>query len=132
MKNGETLLLEPIGNHCRGTRFINRNDLINEQANIAVYDPKVTFNQIITDLNYLETRTDEQNKKYISSYDNAYDACKNSHAIAILTEWDEFKDYNWQKIYDEMLKPAFVFDGRNLLNSNKMKEIGFHYQAIGS
>ena len=107
-------------------------DLINEQANIAVYDPKVTFNQIITDLNYLETRTDEQNKKYISSYDNAYDACKNSHAIAILTEWDEFKDYNWQKIYDEMLKPAFVFDGRNLLNSNKMKEIGFHYQAIGS
>ncbi len=107
-------------------------DLINEQANIAVYDPKVTFNHIITDLNYLETRTDEQNKKYISSYDNAYDACKNSHAIAILTEWDEFKDYDWQKIYDEMLKPAFVFDGRNLLNSAKMKEIGFHYQAIGS
>ena len=107
-------------------------DLINEQANIAVYDPKVTFNQIITDLNYLETRSEEKNKKYISSYDNAYDACKNSHAIAILTEWDEFKDYNWQKIYDEMLKPAFVFDGRNLLNSNKMKEIGFHYQAIGS
>ncbi len=108
------------------------NDLINEQANIAVYDPKVTFNQIIADVNYLETRKDEQNRKYISSFDNAYDACKNSHAIAILTEWDEFKDYDWQKIYDEMLKPAFVFDGRNLLNSHKMKEIGFHYQAIGS
>ncbi|WP_395053516.1 UDP-glucose 6-dehydrogenase [Flavobacterium sp.] len=107
-------------------------DLINEQANIAVYDPKVTFNQIIADVNYLETRTDEQNRKYISSFDNAYEACKNSHAIAILTEWDEFKDYDWQKIYDGMLKPAFVFDGRNLLNSNKMKEIGFHYQAIGS
>ena len=108
------------------------NDLINEQANIAVYDPKVSFNQIITDMNYLETRTEEQNKKYISSFDTAYEACKNSHAIAILTEWDEFKSYDWQKIYDEMLKPAFVFDGRNLLDSKKMKEIGFHYQAIGS
>ena len=108
------------------------NDLINEQANIAVYDPKVSFNQIITDMNYLETRTEEQNRKYISSFDTAYEACKNSHAIAILTEWDEFKSYDWQKIYDEMLKPAFVFDGRNLLDSTKMKEIGFHYQAIGS
>jgi len=38
----------------------------------------------------------------------------NAHAIAVLTEWDEFKTYDWQKIYTNMLKPAFVFDGRNI------------------
>jgi UDPglucose 6-dehydrogenase len=58
--------------------------------------------------------------------------CQNAHAIAVLTEWDEFKDYDWQKIYDSMLKPAFVFDGRNILNAEKLTKIGFQYQAIGS
>ena len=108
------------------------NDLISEQANIAVFDPKVEADQIHFDLNYLETRTDAENKKYISIEDNGYEACKNAHAIAVLTEWDEFKTYDWQKIYDNMLKPAFVFDGRNLLNKAELEKIGFIYQAIGS
>jgi UDPglucose 6-dehydrogenase len=107
-------------------------DLINEQANIALYDPKVDQAQVLSDLNYLETRVPTENQKYIQSFKDPYEACENSHAIAILTEWDEFKEYDWQKIYDSMLKPAFVFDGRNLLNSKEMKEIGFIYQSIGS
>ncbi|HRG17637.1 MAG TPA: UDP-glucose 6-dehydrogenase [Flavobacterium lutivivi] len=107
-------------------------DLINEQARIAVYDPKVESNQIQTDLNYLESRSASENEKATKYFDNPYDACKDAHAIAILTEWDEFKTYDWQKIYDNMLKPAFVFDGRNLLDSSKIKEIGFIYQSIGS
>jgi UDPglucose 6-dehydrogenase len=107
-------------------------NLISEQANIAVFDPKVEADQIHFDLNYLETRTDAQNKKYISIESNGYEACKNAHAIAVLTEWDEFKTYDWQKIYDNMLKPAFVFDGRNLLNKAELEKIGFIYQAIGS
>jgi UDPglucose 6-dehydrogenase len=106
-------------------------DLINEQASISVFDPKVSHKQILFDLNYLETRTEDQNAKYIVSNDNAYDACKEAHAIAILTEWDEFKEYDWQKIYDSMLKPAFVFDGRNVLDAEKLRKIGFEYQAIG-
>lgn len=106
-------------------------DLINEQANIALYDPKVSQKQVLSDLNYLDTRNSEQNEKHITSYDNAYDACENAHAIAILTEWDEFKEYDWQKIYDTMLKPAFIFDGRNLLDGDKLKSIGFIYQSIG-
>lgn len=107
-------------------------DLINEQANIAVYDPKVDYNQVLSDLNYLETRDAENNKKHTVSYSDPYEACKNAHAIAVLTEWDEFKEYDWQRIYDTMLKPAFVFDGRNLLDAKKMNEIGFVFQAIGS
>ncbi|HEY0091129.1 MAG TPA: UDP binding domain-containing protein, partial [Flavobacterium sp.] len=51
---------------------------------------------------------------------------------AILTEWDEFAEYDWNKIYDEMQKPAFVFDGRNLLDSKVLSQIGFVYQSIGS
>ena len=60
-----------------------------------------------------------------------YEACKNAHAIAVITEWDEFKDYDWQKIYDNMLKPAFIFDGRNILNQNKLERIGFKFYGIG-
>jgi UDPglucose 6-dehydrogenase len=108
------------------------NDLIYEQAKICVYDPKIGYNTIISDLNYLETRSDTENKKCITVAENPYEACSGAHAIAVLTEWDEFNTYDWQKIYDSMLKPAFVFDGRNILNGNKLKSIGFQYKAIGS
>ena len=107
-------------------------DLINEHAKIAVYDPKVSNKKIINDLNYLETRSAELNTNSVSSFDNPYEACHNAHAIAVLTEWDEFINYDWQKIYDSMQKPAFVFDGRNLLNASELRAIGFVYQAIGS
>ena len=50
----------------------------------------------------------------------------------MLTEWDEFVDYDWQKIYDDMQKPAFVFDGRNILNAAELESIGFVYQGVGS
>ena len=108
------------------------NDLINEQAKIAVYDPKVSRKKILSDLDYLETRTAEENEKSIITFDNPYEACANAHAIAVLTEWDEFIDYDWQNIYDSMQKPAFIFDGRNILNKIKLEKIGFVYQAIGS
>jgi len=105
--------------------------LLNEQANITVYDPKVAEHQIYFDLDYLNSRPQEENKKRLKVVDDPYKAVKNAHAIAILTEWDEFKEYNWNKIYDSMLKPAFVFDGRNLLDRDKLEKIGFVYQGIG-
>ncbi|WP_264525337.1 UDP-glucose 6-dehydrogenase [Flavobacterium sp. N502536] len=107
-------------------------DLINEQASIAVYDPKVSGNKIQNDLNYLETRSIEENKARVVTFDNAYEACKDAHAIAILTEWDEFTTYDWQRIYDSMHKPAFLFDGRNILNAKELESIGFIYNGIGS
>lgn len=106
--------------------------LLNEQANIAVFDPKVTEKKILADMDYLETRSSESNRQGITVFDEPYETCKNAHAIAILTEWDEFKTYDWQKIYDGMQKPAFVFDGRNVLDREKLTEIGFVYQCIGS
>ena len=46
---------------------------------------------------------------------SAYDAAKGSHALVVLTEWDEFKTLDFEKIYADMVKPAFCFDGRNIL-----------------
>ena len=107
-------------------------DLINEEARITVYDPKVSFSKILSDLDYLESRTPAKNKEHIAAATTAYEACQNAHAIAILTEWDEFRSYDWQKIYDSMQKPAFVFDGRNILDADQMKAIGFVYLGIGA
>ncbi|MFC5684409.1 UDP-glucose 6-dehydrogenase [Flavobacterium sp. MAHUQ-51] len=107
-------------------------DLISENATLAVYDPKVSRKKVLADLDYLQSRTAIKNAESILSYENPYEACVGAHAIAILTEWDEFISYDWQKIYDDMQKPAFVFDGRNILDKAVLEKIGFVYQAIGS
>lgn len=107
-------------------------DLINEQANIAVYDPKVSAKKVLADLDYLETRTSEANRSCVTSFEDPYAACSGAHAIAVLTEWDAFLGYDWQRIYDGMQKPAFLFDGRNLLDRAELEAIGFVYQGIGS
>ena len=65
-------------------------------------------------------------------YEDPYEASKDAHAIAILTECDEFKTYDWQRIYDGMLKPACVFDGRAILDRDQLEKIGFKYYCIGN
>lgn len=105
--------------------------LLSEQACVSVYDPKVPESQVYFDMDYLGTRSSEENKENISVITDPYETCKDAHAIAVLTEWDEFKDYDWQRIYDNMLKPAFVFDGRRLLDGAKLQAIGFNYRTIG-
>ena len=105
--------------------------LLNEQASIAVYDPQVKEKQVLDDLNYLNTRNSEANQKGIVVFEEAYQACEDAHAIAVLTEWDEFQSYDWHRIYHSMKKPAFVFDGRNVLNGRELEEIGFVYKSIG-
>jgi len=107
-------------------------DLLNEQAQLAIFDPKVSRNKMLADLDYLATRSSKDNAKNATSFDEPYSACENAHAIAVLTEWEEFRAYDWQRIYDKMQKPAFVFDGRNLLDRAALEAIGFVYFAIGS
>lgn len=107
-------------------------DLLSERAEIAVYDPKVQEDQIFYDLDYLESRSADENRRGLTVTNDPYAAADKAHAIAILTEWDEFKTYDWKRIYDNMLKPAFIFDGRNLLDKEALQKIGFVYQGIGS
>ncbi len=105
--------------------------LLDERAQITVYDPQVSERIIYRDLDYLNTRKPEENRDLLSVSKNYMDNISGSHAIAIMTEWDEFKTYDWEAIYDEMLKPAFIFDGRRLLNKEKLEKIGFKYYRIG-
>jgi len=112
-------------------------ELLKDQAAIHVYDPKVTKDQIIKDLGYLAEHNLEFSKikdqllENITIHNNPLEAMDNAHAIAILTEWDEFKTYDWAAIYKSVIKPAFVFDGRNILDVNRLTEIGFKIISIG-
>lgn len=107
-------------------------ELLEERASISIYDPKVEEERIFTGLNYLNSRSPEENMELVEVHNDPYQASKDAHAIAILTEWDEFKTYDWQRIYDGMLKPACVFDGRAILNKGQLENIGFKYYCIGN
>ncbi len=107
------------------------NHLLEEEAFINIYDPKVLADQIYADLDSMGTRSAEENRRLVRVVNDPYKACNGAHAIAVLTEWDEFKGYNWSKIKDSMKRPAFVFDGRKLLNRSQLEELKFNYYAIG-
>lgn len=105
--------------------------LLDEQAHIVVYDPKVSEETILADLDYLGTRSPEENRKLVTKAEDPMEASESAHAIALLTEWDEFKSYDWKAIHKNMLKPAFLFDGRRLLDKDEMTDLGFHFYKIG-
>jgi UDPglucose 6-dehydrogenase len=109
-------------------------DLLQEQAKIFVYDPQVKRDDMWSEMDYTcginATNTPTLEASVVTSTD-PYEACEGAHAICILTEWDEFKDYDYAKIYQSMAKPAFLFDGRNVLDHKKLREIGFEVHAIG-
>ena len=120
-------------NDSRESPAINVADaLLDEQANLIVLDPKVKSFQIYSDLDNLKTRSSNENKSLLCFESDPYKASKGSHAIAVLTDWDEFKEYDWVKIYDNMEKPAFIFDGRKILDREKLQKIGFEIFTIGT
>ncbi len=100
-------------------------DLLAEGAKVYVYDPQVSEEQIRADV-----LGNKENENLIV-VKSALEACDAAHGVAVLTEWDEFKTLDFQKIYDGMLKPAFLFDGRNILPHAKLKDLGFRVFAIG-
>lgn len=119
-------------NDTRETPAINISEyLIQEQATIHVYDPKVKPNQIYTDMERLEIFDESTIQESITVLNDPYEACRDAHAIAILTEWDEFIDLDWTRIQKNMKQPAFLFDGRNILDREEMKSIGFKIFSIG-
>lgn len=106
-------------------------DLLEEQAILAIHDPKVEAEQIYYDLQQSATDADGNPNKQIELCADAYEAADGAHGLAVLTEWDSFKELDYKRIYEKMMKPAFVFDGRNILDHAKLREIGFVVFAIG-
>ena len=102
-------------------------DLLAEQANIMVYDPQVNQDQIKAAL----TVAGADSLEAIHCVVDPYEAAQGAHAVLILTEWDEFKQLDYNRIYASMLKPAFLFDGRNILDTAHLNEIGFEAFGIG-
>ncbi|MGJ1485913.1 MULTISPECIES: nucleotide sugar dehydrogenase [Sphingobacterium] len=105
--------------------------LLDEQAQVVVYDPKVKEEQIYSDIDGLNSRSPEQNRNLLKVVNDPYTAFGDAYAVAILTEWDEFKAYDWALIKNLMKRPAFVFDGRRILDAVKMADMGFEYYSIG-
>jgi len=105
--------------------------LLDECANIVVYDPKVPKEKIYADLDFLGTRSSEENRKLVDVVNSAYEACTDAAAVAILTEWDEFVVLDWKQIYSLMRQPASLFDGRNILDGEQMEKLGFRFHGIG-
>ena len=105
--------------------------LLEECASVVVYDPKVSKEKIYADLDFLDTRSSEENRNLVLVVDSAYEACKDAAAVAILTEWDEFVVLDWEQIHARMKQPATVFDGRNILDAARMEKLGFRFQGIG-
>ena len=100
--------------------------LLEEKAQLAIYDPKVSKDTILSSLALPLEQTAS-----IEFCNSAREACNQSHCIAILTEWDEFKEIDFAEIYESMIKPAILFDGRNLLDLEKIRSIGFTAKGIG-
>ena len=101
-------------------------DLLQEQAQLAIYDPKVPAEQVHADLQPAEGSGGE-----IEICSDPYQAAVGAQVVAVMTEWDEFRDLDYQRIYDSMLKPALIFDGRNILDLEPLREMGFKAEGIG-
>uniref|UniRef100_A0A8C6LET4 UDP-glucose 6-dehydrogenase n=1 Tax=Nothobranchius furzeri TaxID=105023 RepID=A0A8C6LET4_NOTFU len=109
--------------------------LMDEGAKLFIYDPKVLKEQIIHDLS--QPSISEDNPKRVSELvtvaSDPYEACQSAHALVICTEWDMFKELDYENIYKMMLKPAFIFDGRRVLDHlhAQLQCIGFCIETIG-
>lgn len=106
-------------------------DLLQERAALAIHDPKVPATQIFRDLKQAEREADGSPNPLVEIMEDPYEAAKGAHAIAVLTEWDQFKDLDYERIFESMMKPAFIFDGRNLLDLEALRTIGFEAFGIG-
>ena len=97
--------------------------LLEEHAHVIISDPKALDNAK-QDLAGLE--------QHVEFEIDPYKAAQNTHAIAIMTEWDLYKTLDYERIFESMVKPAFLFDGRNILDHQALFEIGFNVYPIGN
>ena len=96
-------------------------ELASEQAQVVISDPKALDN----------AEKDLADATGIMFEEDPYEAVVDAHALAILTEWDVYKTLDYQRIFDAMEKPAFLFDGRNILDHTALHKIGFEVYSIG-
>ena len=97
-------------------------ELLEERANVVISDPKAIPNAKLD----LKDVIDQ-----VRFEEDPYEACKGVHAVCIATEWKQYKELDYKRIFDNMEKPAFIFDGRNIVDRQVLADIGFNVFAIG-
>jgi len=102
--------------------------LMQDGARVHVYDPKVKREDAIREFKYHGMEVDD---KQLIFENSPAEAVQDAHAVVVLTEWDEFKTYDYADFYKKMLKPAFLFDGRNMLKHTELESIGFEVHTLG-
>merc|ERR1712216_628845 len=102
--------------------------LMQDGADLYVYDPKVELEDALVEFKYHKMNVPEKQFRFVKTVDEAVEG---AHSIVLLTEWDEFKTYDYADIYKKMMKPASLFDGRNMVNHDALEKIGFFVHAIG-
>jgi len=102
--------------------------LMQDGADIHAYDPKVKIEDAIQEFKYHGIEVDEKQFHLVPT---PAEAANGAHAIVVLTEWDEFKTLPYAEFYGSMMKPAFLFDGRNILDHDAIEKIGFEVHALG-
>ena len=115
-------------------------DLIEEGAILSIHDPKVKKDQIkmIFDEQNISLQSKHNNSKLFieeknwSFYKNYIDAITNSDAVLILTEWEEYKNIDWESMFKKMRKPAWIFDTRSILDKGKIKKTELNIWTIGN
>ncbi len=96
--------------------------LLDEHAELAIHDPEALQNAK-DDLAGIEGKMEFP--------ECPYEAAQGAHAIMLVTGWGQFKSYDYKKIFDSMKKPAFIFDGRNILDHKALRKIGFNVFPLG-
>ena len=95
--------------------------LLEEKAYLRITDPQALNN----------AQNDLQDLENLEFTEDPYKAAEGVHGIALITDWEEYCKLDYQKIFDKMEKPAFIFDGRNQLNRLELFDIGFNVYSVG-
>ena len=105
--------------------------LLEEGAELNIYDPKVKSEDISLCLDYLEKSDFKKYRGSWCSLNSLSNAVEGSDAILVLTDWDEFKFINWKEISISMRKPSWLFDTRLCVNESEVIKAGLNYWGIG-
>jgi UDPglucose 6-dehydrogenase len=97
--------------------------LLDEKAKVVIHDPEALEN----------AKWDLKDQEGDLSFEeDVYRACEGAHSIILLTHWKQYRELDYERIFQSMEKPAFLFDGRLWLDGKKMHDIGFNVLGIGS
>ncbi len=113
-------------------------ELIEEGAELVIHDPKVNPLQIENDLQmkqFSEIKNDNidnpKNNLGNWKFSENLNIFNNAHAVLVLTEWNDYRNIEWDYIAKKMIKPAWVFDARSIVNVDLVKKSGMNMWSLG-